>query len=38
MLEEPNLVEMGVNVIGDRLMVLSYLKLLRKKKVLLELS
>ena len=33
MLEERNLVEMGVNVIGDRLMILSYLKLLKKKKV-----
>ncbi|XP_063689793.1 uncharacterized protein LOC134822593 isoform X2 [Bolinopsis microptera] len=33
MLEERNLVEMGVNVIGDRLMILSYLKLLKKKKI-----
>ena len=33
MVEERNLVEMGVNVIGDRLMILSYLRLLKKKKV-----
>jgi len=33
MIEERNLIEMGVSVIGDRLMILSYLKLLKKKKV-----
>jgi len=33
MLEERSLVEMGVNVVGDRLMILSYLKLLKKKKI-----
>jgi len=33
MIEERNLIEMGVNVIGDRLMILSFLKLLKKKKV-----
>jgi len=33
MVEERNLTEMGVSVIGDRLMIMSYLKLLKKKKV-----
>ena len=34
MVEEGNLTEMGVSVIGDRLMIMSHLKLLKKKKVL----
>ena len=33
MIEERNLVEMGINVVGDRLILMSYLKMLKKKKV-----